>query len=104
VAEPTRRALLDLLAEEARPMQELAAHFDISIPAVSQHLKVLREAGLVQETRDGRHRVYRLTPAPLEILANWVNPYQRFWNKRLQKLGEHLAQQKSKKAVIKEKS
>jgi DNA-binding transcriptional ArsR family regulator len=82
--------LLDLLAERAHAVQELAEHFDMSLPAVSQHLKVLREAGLVEESRDGRRRIYRLRPAPLEIVARWVNPYERFWSQRMNALGKHL--------------
>lgn len=90
LADPTRRAMLDLLRESDLPVLELAADFDMSLPAVSQHLKVLREAGLVTEERDGRQRVYSLQAAPLREAADWLSHYEEFWNARLKKLAKHL--------------
>jgi DNA-binding transcriptional ArsR family regulator len=69
---------------------ELAANFAMSLPAVSQHLKVLREAGLVNEERRGRQRVYSIAATPLREVADWVSHYEQFWQKRLARLGEHL--------------
>lgn len=69
---------------------ELAESFDMSLPAVSQHLKVLRLAGLVTERRQGRQRVYSLVPGPLKEVSDWVDHYERFWSEKLTRLGEHL--------------
>lgn len=85
LADPTRRRILDLLAQSDLAAGEIARHFpDISRPAVSQHLAVLREAGLVRERREGRRRIYRLEPEPLrELWEGWLSHYQRFWDDRL---------------------
>ena len=90
VADSTRRELLDRLAEGEQPVTRLAARFDMSLPAVSQHLKMLREAGLVAERREGRQRLYRLRATPLKEVADWVSHYDRFWRSKLKALGEHL--------------
>lgn len=84
LASPARRELLRLLLEEgAQPAGRLAARFDMSRPSVSEHLKVLKDAGLVTETRHGRERHYRLEPAPLMQVRDWLSPYERFWRERL---------------------
>jgi DNA-binding transcriptional ArsR family regulator len=90
IADPTRRGLLDLLAEGERPVKRLAEPFAMTRPAVSQHLRVLREAGLVTERRVGRERRYRLRAAPLREVDEWVGHFERFWRGRLEALGEHL--------------
>lgn len=90
VADSTRRAVLDRLSEQDLPVMELAESFDMSLPAVSQHLKVLRLAGLVTERRQGRQRVYSLVPGPLKEVSDWVDHYERFWSEKLTRLGEHL--------------
>lgn len=90
VADATRRAVLDRLSEKDLPVMKLAESFDMSLPSVSQHLKVLRMAGLVSERREGRQRVYSLTPGPLKQVADWVEHYDKFWRTRLARLGEHL--------------
>lgn len=90
VADATRRSMLDRLAFEELPVMKLAESFEMSLPAVSQHLKVLREAGLVREERQGRQRVYRLVPGPLKEISDWVDHYEKFWTTRLARLGEHL--------------
>ena len=90
VADPTRRRLLDLLATRETPVNGLATRFAMSRPAISQHLRVLREAGLVRERRAGRQRVYRLRPERLKEVYDWAAHYQRFWTKKLRSLGEHL--------------
>lgn len=90
IADPTRRALLDLLQDGERPVSELAARFDATLPAISQHLKVLREAALVSERREGRQRLYRVEPGPLREVSDWVAQYERFWRGRLAALGRYL--------------
>jgi DNA-binding transcriptional ArsR family regulator len=90
IADAHRRALLDLLAAGDMPAQDLAARFPISFAAVSQHLKILREAGLVARRAEGRRRIYRLTPERLRLVAEWTAGYQKFWTTRLKRLGAYL--------------
>ena len=90
VADETRRALLDRLRENEEPVLSLAADFDLSLPAISQHLRVLKEAGLVADRQEGRQRLYRLTPAPLTEIFDWLSHYEVFWRKRLSALRRHL--------------
>ena len=90
LAEPNRRRVLDLLREQEHSVGELVDALDLSQPAVSKHLRVLRDAGLVSEVRVGRERRYRLEPAPLRAVADWVRQYERFWSERLGALGEYL--------------
>jgi len=95
VADPTRRAILDRLRMGAAPVTELAAGFSMSRPAVSRHLRVLREARLVRETRggaDARQRVYQITPLPLRDVAQWAQSYELFWHGGLARLKTHLEQ------------
>ncbi|MCB9758793.1 MAG: helix-turn-helix transcriptional regulator [Alphaproteobacteria bacterium] len=93
VADPTRRAILDLLRDgRACAVTDLVDHFDVTQPAISQHLKVLREAGLVSVTRDGRRRLYALNPEPLRAVYDWVAHYERFWSSKLGALGAYLDQ------------
>jgi DNA-binding transcriptional ArsR family regulator len=80
IADPIRRRVLELVRDRELPAGELAAQFDVSRPAVSRHLRVLREAGLVQERRDGRLRLYRADPEPLGELREWL---ERYWDDRL---------------------
>jgi DNA-binding transcriptional ArsR family regulator len=87
LANPTRRELVDLLLSHGElPVRELAARFDMARPSVSEHLSVLRKAGLVTETRAGRERLYRLEPEPFGELNAWLRPYTRFWKGRLANL------------------
>lgn len=95
VADPTRRALLDRLRQGTAPANALAEGFPISRPAVSRHLRVLREARLVEEERQGRQRVYRLTPQGLRDVHRWVETYRRFWEVNLLSLKEHLERKPS---------
>ena len=90
IADPNRRRLLDLLAAGDSPAQDLADRFEISFPAVSQHLKVLLDAGLVTRRADGRQRIYRLAPEKLKEVDEWTAAYRRFWESRLKRLGEYL--------------
>ena len=90
IADPTRRELLDRLRAGESSVMTLAESFRMSLPAISQHLKVLREAGLVKEERQGRYHVYRLIPGPLKEVADWMDHYERFWKTRLKKLGDYM--------------
>ena len=91
IADPTRRAVLDLLiARGEESVSALAAPFRMSLPAVSRHLRVLKEAGLVTERRSGKQRLYRLTPEPLKGVHDWAKHYERFWIGKLDALGQYL--------------
>jgi DNA-binding transcriptional ArsR family regulator len=91
LANPTRRDLLQALLERGpQPAQSLAERFDMARPSVSEHLRVLREAGLVEERRAGRQRIYRLEAEPLREVADWLAPYERFWRGRLAGLRDLL--------------
>lgn len=82
--------MLALLLERPRPVGELVAHLGLSQPGTSKHLRVLREAGLVQVRREANRRVYALDPGPLNELDAWLAPYRRLWNDSLDALGRHL--------------
>jgi DNA-binding transcriptional ArsR family regulator len=90
LADPTRRRLLELLARSELRVNDMARRFDVSRPAISQHLRVLRDAGLVRETRVGRERHYRLRARPLRHVYDWVRRYEKFWDESLRKLGDTL--------------
>lgn len=90
LAHPTRRAILELLSQRPRPVGELADSFDVSLPAISRHLRLLRESGLVQETAQGRYRVYHLRTEPMEEALQWMLLLREFWSSGLQSLGRYL--------------
>ena len=90
LAEPQRRRILDLLRERERPVGELVDALPIGQPAVSKHLRVLRDAGLVRVRGDGRRRVYRVDPTPLRELDAWLAPYRDLWAGSLDRLERHL--------------
>ncbi len=90
VAEPTRRKILDLLRDEPRLVGDLVDCLAMAQPAVSKHLKVLRDAGLVTVETTGPHRRYRLHAEPLRELEAWVAPYRRHWRSHLDDLSSHL--------------
>lgn len=90
LADPTRRAILARLALGETAVTELAAPFDISLPAVSKHLKVLERAGLIARGRAAQWRPCRLQPAPLKEVAEWVEHYRRFWEQSLDRLEDYL--------------
>ena len=90
VANPVRRRLLELLAERPRTAGSLADEFDLSRPAVSEHLQVLRHAGLVHGEVTGRERHYHLTAEPLAQLHDWLHPFERYWRDRLRSLADVL--------------
>jgi DNA-binding transcriptional ArsR family regulator len=86
LADPTRRALLDLLRLGAQPAGQIAESFPISRPAISKHLRHLRKAHLVVESRSGRHRVYQLNAEPLKAVDSWLDRYRSFWAQNLKNL------------------
>jgi DNA-binding transcriptional ArsR family regulator len=90
VASPVRRTLLDKLSNREQTVRSLAESFEMSLPAVSQQLAILKRAGLVTARRAGRWRVYRLNAEPLREVGRWLDNYQRFWTARLKALGEDL--------------
>jgi DNA-binding transcriptional ArsR family regulator len=90
IAEPTRRRILDLLLAGERPVGELVSELAMSQPAVSRHLRVLRDAGLVASRTDAQRRLYRVDPAPLAAMDDWLRPYRRLWAGRLDGLARHL--------------
>jgi DNA-binding transcriptional ArsR family regulator len=90
LANPTRRELLRLLLDGPRPVQALADNFDMRRPSVSEHLKVLRDAGLVAERRHGRQHLYELRAEPLQKVSEWLSPYERFWREKLATLRDLL--------------
>jgi DNA-binding transcriptional ArsR family regulator len=90
IADPTRRAMLSLLNESDRSVGELMAPFSMSQPAVSQHLKVLRGAGLVTVRQEGRQRYYRLEPEQLKEVYDWLAHFRHFWEEKLDALEDYL--------------
>ena len=90
LADPHRRAVVELLLARPRTVGELTRELGLTQPGTSKHLRTLREAGLVTVTTDAQRRVYALRPAPLAELYAWLEPYQRFWEQRLDALGAHL--------------
>ena len=94
LADPTRRAILARLAEGEAGVTELAEPFQMSLPAVSKHLKVLERAGLMTRSREAQWRYCRLEPAPLKKVADWVGEYKRFWDESYERLDEYLEELK----------
>lgn len=90
LSDPTRRAILARLAEGPAPVGELAAPFDISAPAISRHLRVLEDAGLVAREKVRQQRIIRLEPKRLKEASEWVDRYRRFWEAQLDALGAYL--------------
>ena len=92
LADPTRRAILARLVEGDAPVTELAEPFEISLPAVSKHLKVLERAGLIERSRHAQWRPSRLEAAPLKGVADWVERYRSFWEERFDRLDDYLSE------------
>jgi len=90
LAEPSRRRILDLLRQAERPVGDLVRELGASQPAVSKHLRVLREAGLVDVRTDAQRRLYRINLAPLKAVDEWLAPYRTLWTGRLDALEAHL--------------
>ena len=90
LADPTRRAILARLASGSASVTELAAPFEMSLPAVSKHLKVLERAGLIARGREAQWRPCRLEPAPFRQVASWLEEYRQLWDTRLDRLDTYL--------------
>lgn len=90
LANPVRREVMELLLQEDLTAGAIASAFELSRPAVSEHLAVLRSAGLVRETKSGRERIYSLNSAPLMELRDWLEPYERYWKTQLANLAKDL--------------
>lgn len=91
LAHPVRRAIIARLSEGEAPVKELIEPFRISPPAITKHLRVLEEAGLIVRSRDAQRRPCRLNPAPLGKIARWVDEYRRFWEESFDRLEEYVA-------------
>ena len=96
LAGPTRRAILARLAKGETTVNEIAKPFDISLPAVSRHLKVLQGAGLISRGREAQWRPCRLEPRALKAVDNWLSRYRRFWTESFDKMDAYLAELKAK--------
>ena len=96
LADPTRRAILGRLAAGERSVNELAAPFRMSLPAVSKHLKVLERARLITRGRDAQYRPCRLQAKPLKHVADWVEHYRKFWDESFDRLDEYLKELQAK--------
>jgi len=90
IAEPNRRAILSLLVSSEQSVGEIERRLRMAQPAVSKHLRVLRDAGVVESTIDAQRRVYRLKPEPLQEVDAWLAPFRRFWSAHLDALERHL--------------
>lgn len=94
LSDATRRSILDHLQHGSSSVNELVDRFDMTQPAVSQHLRVLREAGLVRVEKQGRQRLYSLNADALHPVFDWISQYEQFWSEKLTRLGEHLRRSK----------
>jgi DNA-binding transcriptional ArsR family regulator len=99
LADPTRRAVLDLLRRGRQPAGHIANQFPVSRPAISKHLGLLRRAHLVEEQREGRHRFYRLNPEPLRAVDSWLEEYRVFWQANLSSLKAFVETEYSKETA-----
>ncbi|PTY37383.1 transcriptional regulator [Saccharospirillum sp. MSK14-1] len=90
VAEPNRRAILDMLLDSERSVSEIEQALTLSQPSVSKHLRILREAGFVESRVEAQRRLYRLKPEPLMELDAWLAPFRRYWSAQIDKLEAHL--------------
>lgn len=98
LADPTRRAILELLSVREMAVSELAAPFDISLPAISKHLKVLARAGLIEQTREAQVRPCQLRAEPLRDAADWVATYRRHWEESFDRLDDYLKELQARQA------
>ena len=96
LADPTRRAILVRLADGPLPVNDLAKPFDLSLPAVSKHLKVLQQAGLITRTRVAQQRPCQLNATPLKEVSDWVGHYRQFWEESFDRLDEYLREVQAK--------
>ena len=92
IADPNRRRILQILGQGEQSVVELTRHFQVSRPAISKHLRILREAALVRETKVGKYTYYRFAPEPLETVVEWMKTFDRFWSDNLDSLKQLLEQ------------
>jgi DNA-binding transcriptional ArsR family regulator len=97
IADPTRRTIIDMLAQKRSTLSEVANNFDMSLPAISKHMKILAECGLVIIEQEGRERYCEAKLEKLAEVSNWVNTYQTFWNERLGSLKTFMEKKHKKK-------
>lgn len=102
LADPTRRAILARLASGETTVSELAAPFEMSLPAVTKHLKVLQRAGLISQGRQAQWRPCKLEAQPLQDVSNWVEQYRQFWEQRLDRLEEYLRELQASDTAVKQ--
>lgn len=95
ISSPARRQILDLLLKGDQPVNQIAGHFEMSRPAISQHLRILLAVGLVSEKRLGRERHFRLVPERLITVRDWIAHYEKFWDDNFKRLQIHLAKRTS---------
>jgi DNA-binding transcriptional ArsR family regulator len=95
LGDPSRQAILELLGDGERPVGELVVELRQSQPAVSRHLRVLRDAGLVASRADGQRRLYHVRPEPFVELADWLEPYRQLWSRHLAQLERHLEERRA---------
>lgn len=100
LADPTRRAVLDLLRQGTLPAGRIAQAFPVSRPAISKHLRLLRRAHLVRERREGRRRLYQLNPEPLRAVDAWLNDYRIFWQMNLHDLKSFVETEHAKEKSV----
>jgi DNA-binding transcriptional ArsR family regulator len=99
LADPTRRRIVELLADGDRPAGEIASHFEVSGPAISRHLRVLREVGVASYKRDAQRWVYALNPDSITELDRWMRDTLLRWQKRFDALGEHLDRMEAEEGI-----
>jgi DNA-binding transcriptional ArsR family regulator len=97
LADPTRRAVLEQLKAGEQSVGTLAQQFEMSLPAFSRHLKVLHDAGLVNQRSQGTQRLYTLNPEPLKDMSEWLHEFEGFWNQKLDALAQYLNSTKGKR-------
>ena len=90
ISDPSRRAILNLLASTEQSVGDIEQHLKLSQPSISKHLRVLREAGFVRSRVDAQRRLYRISPEPLREIDEWLAPFRRFWATHLDALERHL--------------
>jgi DNA-binding transcriptional ArsR family regulator len=98
ISHPSRRAILARLSRGPARVTEIAEPFDMSLNAVSKHLKVLEAAGLIYRDRQGRDHVMELRAAPLRFVTQWLHPYERYWSRQLDRLEDHFTAKKKRKS------
>lgn len=103
LADPTRRAILTRLSKGEHSVSDLAQPFEMTLPAISKHLKVLEKAGLIERSREAQYRPCKLNAKPLREAAKWVEQYRQFWEQRFDRLDEYLAQLRQEQLQDKEK-